>query len=83
MHVCVCPGCQCASQLYLFYFRANVADCLASVHHKVSDKTEVGLITSYYLQTGNVALGLAGKYTLSDGAVLKVYMSICVDLGSI
>lgn len=46
----------------------NVADCLASVHHKVSKKTEVGLMTTYNMQTSNVTLGLAGKYTLEDGA---------------
>lgn len=53
-------------------FRSDVADVLSSVHHKVSDTTEVGLTSRYNLQTSNVALGLVGKYTLDDGAVLKV-----------
>lgn len=50
---------------------ANVADCITSVHHKVSDKTEVGLMTTYNLQTSNVSLGLAGKYIMEDGAALR------------
>jgi len=50
---------------------ANVADCKTSVYHKVSQNTEVGLSTMYNLQTSNVALGLVGKYTMDDGAVLK------------
>ena len=45
---------------------------MTSVHNKVSDKTEVGLTSRYNLQTSNVSLGLVGKYTLDDGAVLKV-----------
>ena len=49
-----------------------MADCLTSVYHKVSDRTEVGLNTTYNLQTSNVGLGIVGKYTLDDGAVLKV-----------
>lgn len=39
---------------------------------QVNDKTEVGLTTTYNFQTSNVALGLAGKYTLEDGAQMKV-----------
>jgi hypothetical protein len=50
---------------------ANVADCTTSVYHKVSDKTEVGLMTTYNLQTSNVSLGLAGKYVMDDGAALR------------
>ena len=42
------------------------------VHMQVNDKTEVGLTTTYNFQTSNVALGLAGKYTLEDGAQMKV-----------
>ena len=38
----------------------------------MNDKTEVGLSTMYNFQTSNVALGLVGKYTLEDGAVMKV-----------
>ncbi|CAI8033035.1 Voltage-dependent anion-selective channel protein 1 [Geodia barretti] len=49
----------------------NAADCTTSVHHKVSDKTEVGLLTTYNWQTSNVSLGLAGKYVMDDGAVMK------------
>lgn len=49
-----------------------MSDCLTSVYHKVSDKTEVGLNTTYNLQTSNVGLGFVGKYTLDDGAMLKV-----------
>ncbi len=30
------------------------------------------MVTTYNLQTGNVSLGLGGKYTLEDGALLKV-----------
>ena len=50
---------------------ADIADCLTSVYHKVNDKTEVGLTTTYNFQTSNVSLGLAGKYTLEDGAQMK------------
>ena len=39
---------------------------------QVSDKTEVGLLTTYNWQTSNVSLGLAGKYVMDDGAVMKV-----------
>ena len=39
---------------------------------QVSDKTEVGLMTTYNLQTSNVSLGLAGKYVTEDGATLRV-----------
>lgn len=49
----------------------DLSDCLASVYHKVSDKTEVGLETTYNIQSGNPALAVAGKYTLDDGGVLK------------
>ena len=41
---------------------------------QVSDKTEVGLTTTYNFQTSNVSLGLGGKYTLEDGAIMKVFM---------
>jgi len=62
---------------------ADIADCLTSVHHKVSDKTEVGLTTTYNFQTSNVSLGLGGKYTLEDGAVMKVLMiqTVCTIWG--
>ena len=53
-------------------YSADIADCQTSVFHKASDKTEVGLSTRYNLQTSNVSLGLATKYTLNDGAILKV-----------
>jgi hypothetical protein len=49
----------------------NAADCTTSVNHKVSDKTEVGLMTTYNWQTSNVSLGLAGKYVMDDGATMK------------
>lgn len=49
----------------------DVTDCMTSVYHKVSDKTEVGLNTTYNLQTSNVGLGLVGKYVLEDGAYVK------------
>ena len=39
---------------------------------QVSDKTEVGVMTTYNWQTSNVSLGLAGKYVMDDGAVMKV-----------
>jgi hypothetical protein len=38
---------------------------------QVSDKTEVGLMTTYNWQTSNVSLGMAGKYVMDDGAVMK------------
>lgn len=50
---------------------ANVSDCTTSVYHKVSNKTEVGLNTTYNLQTSNAAVGLVGKYTMNDGAQMK------------
>ena len=43
---------------------------------QVSDKTEVGLLTTYNWQTSNVSLGLAGKYVMDDGAVMKVKESL-------
>ncbi len=51
----------------------DVADCAASVHHKINDKTEVGLSTAYNINTSNVALGMVGKYSLEDGATVKVF----------
>lgn len=51
---------------------------MTSVYHKVSDKTEVGLNTTYNLQTSNVGLGLVGKYVLEDGAYVKVRLSLVV-----
>ena len=45
---------------------------LTHTHVQVNDKTEVGLTTTYNFQTSNVSLGLAGKYTLEDGAQMKV-----------
>lgn len=61
--------CLCVS---VYLSRMDVADCSTSVYHKVSDQTEVGLSTAYNLHTSNVGLGLVGKYTLNDGAVVKV-----------
>lgn len=49
-----------------------MTDVLTSVYHKVNDKTEVGMNTTYNLQTSNVGLGLVGKYVLDDGAYVKV-----------
>ena len=49
-----------------------MADCSTSVHHKVSDNTEVGLSTAYNLHTSNVALNVVGKYVMGDGGVVKV-----------
>lgn len=49
----------------------DLSDCLASVHHKLSDRTEIGLQTTYNVQTGNPSLGVATKYTMCDGAVLR------------
>lgn len=49
----------------------DVTDVLTSVYHKVNDKTEVGMNTTYNLQTSNVGLGLVGKYVLDDGAYVK------------
>jgi hypothetical protein len=45
---------------------------MTSVYHKVSNTTEVGINTTYNLQTSNVGLGIVGKYTLDDDAVMKV-----------
>ncbi len=67
--VCVCA---LLTRPLLSLYRADIADCQTSVFHKASDKTEVGLSTRYNLQTSNVSLGLATKYTLNDGAILKV-----------
>ena len=53
-------------------FRSDMSDGAVSVHHKVNDKTELGLSTACNLNTTNVAHSLVGKYTLSDEAVLKV-----------
>lgn len=54
----------------------DVCDCTTSVYHKVSGTTEVGINTTYNLQTSNVGLGMVGKYTLDDGALLKVGMGV-------
>lgn len=56
-----------------------MSDCLTSVHHKVSDTTEVGLNTTYNLQTSNVGLGIVGKYTLDDGAIVKVSQLVVLN----
>lgn len=60
---------------------ADVQDLHTSVHHKVNSKTEVGLTTAYNLQTSNVSLGLASKYTLDDGAVLKAKVNNLGQVG--
>ena len=44
----------------------------SSLSSQVSDRTEVGLMTTYNLQTSNVSLGLAGKYVMADGAAMRV-----------
>ena len=46
---------------------------------QVSDKTEVGLMTTYNWQTSNVSLGMAGKYVMDDGAVMKVNALSCLS----
>ena len=50
---------------------ANLADIRASAHQKVNNRTEVALCTTYSMQSNNVLLALAGKYTLDDGAVFR------------
>ena len=47
----------------------------------MSSNTEVGLSTIYNLQTSNVVLGLVGKYTLDDGAVVKVQCTCTLERG--
>ena len=62
--------------------RVDIADCSTSVYHKVSNQTEVGLSSSYNLHTGNVGIGLVGKYILNDGAILKVnfFFPLCLSM---
>ena len=57
---------------YYLPFRTDVTDCLASVYHKVNDTTEVGLNTTYNLQTSNVGVGVVGKYVLDSDSHVKV-----------
>lgn len=39
---------------------------------QVNKTTEVAMSSNYNLQSGNVLIAVGGKYTLDDGAVLKV-----------
>lgn len=50
---------------------SNLSDCMASVYHKVSNKTEVGLQSTYNVQTGNPTLALASKYTSDTGEIFR------------
>jgi len=50
---------------------ANLADCKSTVYHKVNDDTQVGLSSTYNVQTNNVALGLVGQYEMNDHSLLK------------
>ena len=60
---------------------SDIQDLHTSVHHKVNNKTEVGLTTGYNVQTSSVSLGLASKYTLDDGAVLKTKVNHMGQVG--
>lgn len=44
---------------------------------QVNKNTEVAMSSNYNLQSGNVLIALGGKYTLEDGAVLKVGVCAC------
>lgn len=59
----------------------DVCDCMSSVFHKVSDKTEVGINTTYNLQTSNVGLGIVGKFIMDDGALVKAKVNNQGQLG--
>lgn len=59
----------------------DISDCVTSVYHKVSDKTEVGITTAYNLQTSNVSLGLVGKYTLDDDSLVKAKVNNLGQIG--
>ena len=39
---------------------------------QVNKTTEVAMTSNYNLQSGNVLIAVGGKYTVEDGAVLKV-----------
>lgn len=39
---------------------------------QVNKSTEIAMSSNYNLQSGNVLIAVGGKYTLDDGAVLKV-----------
>lgn len=39
---------------------------------QVNKSTEVAMSSNYNLQSGNVLIAVGGKYTIDDGAVLKV-----------
>ncbi|XP_065912097.1 voltage-dependent anion-selective channel protein 2-like [Dysidea avara] len=49
----------------------NIADVVASVHHKLNKNTEVAMSSNYNLQSGNVSIAVGGKYSLDDGSILK------------
>ena len=51
---------------------SGLSEVLASAYQKVNDRTEVALQTNYNMQSNNVMLALGGKYTLDDGAVVRV-----------
>ncbi|KAL5469530.1 hypothetical protein EMCRGX_G030795 [Ephydatia muelleri] len=63
-----------------FTVHSSLAD-IQDLHTSVSSKTEVGLTTNYNVQTSNVSLGVAGKYTLDDGAVLKTKVNNLGQVG--
>ena len=66
------------SVLYVFLLNFFFSVCFffifdsSFVSLQVSDKTEIGLQTTYNVQSGNPSLGIAGKYNLDDGGVLRV-----------
>ncbi|XP_003384452.1 PREDICTED: voltage-dependent anion-selective channel protein 2-like [Amphimedon queenslandica] len=59
----------------------NLADCMASVHHKISDKTEVGLMTTYNVQSSNPGLAVGTKTVLDGGAVVKAKVNQTGQIG--
>ena len=44
---------------------------------QINKSTEVAMSSNYNLQSGNVLIAVGGKYTLDDGAVLKV-RNVCL-----
>jgi hypothetical protein len=50
---------------------AGLSDCMASVYHKVSKRTEVGLNTCYNVQSGNPSIAIGTKYLMEGGGTVK------------
>lgn len=60
---------------------SNLADCLASVHHKISNKTEVSMSTTYNVQSSTPGMAVGMKCLLDKGGVVKAKVNHTGQIG--